>query len=283
MSEYKSFFKEVGGSEGTRCNYNTRLDTYGCGCLHNCNFCYARSLLEFRNLWNPANPSVADLKKIERKLNKIPAGSVLRLGGMTDCFQPCEQKHGVTYETLKMMFERGIHALIVTKSDLVASDKYMDVLDRDLAHIQVSVTSTSDEPNALGEVATKPSRRIAAIETLQDGGFDVAIRLSPLIPELVDVEKANEVKCDKAVVEFLRVNSWIRKWLDIDLSDYTLKSGGYLHMPLERKVEIVSCLDFKEITVCEDVDEHYEYWKRNVNSNPNDCCNLRIKGRKALF
>lgn len=50
MREYKSFYKQVGGNEGSLCRYNTRLDTYGCGCLHNCNFCYARSLLEFRGL-----------------------------------------------------------------------------------------------------------------------------------------------------------------------------------------------------------------------------------------
>ena len=33
---------------------------------------------------------------------------------------------------------------------------------------------------------------------------------------------------------------------------------------------------FKELTVCEDVDEHYEYWKNNINPNKEDCCNLRF-------
>ena len=30
--EFKSFYKEVEGNEGSKCNYNARLDTYGCGC-----------------------------------------------------------------------------------------------------------------------------------------------------------------------------------------------------------------------------------------------------------
>lgn len=30
--EYKSFYKTVGGNEGSLCRYNTRLDTYGRGC-----------------------------------------------------------------------------------------------------------------------------------------------------------------------------------------------------------------------------------------------------------
>ena len=33
------------------------------------------------------NPRVADIKKIERQINKIEPGSVVRLGGMTDCFR----------------------------------------------------------------------------------------------------------------------------------------------------------------------------------------------------
>ena len=60
--EFKSFCKTVGGNEGQKCYYPTRLDTYGCGCFHDCNYCYAKSLLSFRNLWNPLDPSVADIK-----------------------------------------------------------------------------------------------------------------------------------------------------------------------------------------------------------------------------
>ena len=70
IREFKSFFKEVGGNEGSLCNYTTRLDTYGCGCAHDCNYCYAKSLLDFRNLWDPKNPAVADIEKIRKKIRK---------------------------------------------------------------------------------------------------------------------------------------------------------------------------------------------------------------------
>lgn len=88
--EYKSFYKTVKGNEGGKCHYPTRLDTYGCGCQHDCSYCYAKSLLSFRNLWDNKNPSVADIEKIKKKISKINTGEVLRLGGMTDCFQPLE-------------------------------------------------------------------------------------------------------------------------------------------------------------------------------------------------
>lgn len=31
----------------------------------------------------------------------------------------------------------------------------------------------------------------------------------------------------------------------------------------------------KSFSVCEDVDEHWTYWKENINANKDDCCNLR--------
>ena len=101
--EFKSFFKTVKGGEGNKCYYPTRLDTYGCGCYHDCKYCYAKSLLEFRGLWDNENPSVADINKIERVIKRLPKGSIVRLGGMTDCFQPCELKYRVTYETIKLL------------------------------------------------------------------------------------------------------------------------------------------------------------------------------------
>ena len=126
------------------------------------------------------------------------------------------------------------------------------------------------------EKASRISERIAAVEKLQDLGFDVAVRLSPFIPEFIDFDKLNSINCDKIVVEFLRCNSFIRKTFPIDYSGYTVKSGNYRHLPLEKKKEFLSMITgFKEATVCEDEPEAYEYWRRYVNPDPEDCCNLR--------
>ena len=277
MKEFKSFFKTVGGNEGGKCGYPTRLDTYGCGCAHDCKYCYAKSLLNFRGLWNAEDPAVADIKKIRRKVRQI-AGcqTLIRLGGMTDCFQPAELKYRVTYETIKALNENRVPYLIVTKSPLVASDEYMDILDKKLAHIQITVTTTDDELSRTYEKAPLPSERIKAIEKLQENGFDVTLRLSPFIPEYIDYDRLNAVRCDKILIEFLRVNSWIQKWFDIDYSDWTVKQSGYRHLPLEKKKELLKNITgFAQITVCEDESEAYEYWKANVNHNPDDCCNLR--------
>ena len=275
-NEFKSFFKTVGGSEGNRCNYSTRLDTYGKGCQHDCSYCYAKSLLDFRKLWNPENPAVADIEKIKKKISKLGNYQTIRLGGMTDCFQPIEKIFRVTYETIKTLNEANIPYLIVTKSHIVADKEYLEILDKNLAHIQITVTSTDDALSKTYEKASVPSKRIKAIETLYENGYDVQLRLSPYIPKYVDLDVLNKVKCDKILVEFLRVNTWIKRWFDIDYSEYTIKQGGYMHLPLEKKKEYIKGITgFKEVTVCEDESEAYQYWKYNFNPNPDDCCNLR--------
>lgn len=195
---------------------------------------------------------------------------------MTDCFQPIEAKQHITYQTIQALNEYKIPYLIVTKSSMIADEKYIKILDKNLAHIQITVTTTDDNLSVKYEKAALPSQRINAIEKLQRLGFDVQLRLSPFIPNYIDFDVLNKVKCDKILVEFLRINSWIKKWFDIDYSEYTLKQNGYNHLPLEKKLEYLKGITgFKEMTVCEDVTEHYLFWKEHFNVNKMDCCNLR--------
>lgn len=284
MKEFKSFYKTVEGNEGQKCHYSTRLDTYGCGCFHDCKYCYAKSLLDFRELWHPDDPSVADINKIEKKIKTLKKGTVLRLGGMTDCFQPCEVKHKVTYKTIQLLNKYGIHYLIVTKSNLIASDEYIKILDKSLAHIQITVTNTDDKAALAYEQATLSSERINAIEKLSTNGFDVAIRVSPFIPEYIDFNILNKIKCKKVIVEFLRVNTFIRRTFDLDYSQYTHKEGGYYHLPLEMKKKLIRKINgFEQISVCEDCTEAYNYWKTHVNYNPSDCCNLSFDSKRTNY
>lgn len=275
MKEFGAVFKEVGGNEGDKCNYSTRLDTYGCGCQHDCKYCYAKSLLSFRNLWNAEQPSVADIDDLRRAIRKVKPGSIVRLGGMTDCFQPCELIHRNTYKTIKSLNKRRVGYLIVTKSHLVARPEYMAIYDRELAHFQITVTTLDDDLSLTYEKASVPSKRIEAIKTLQKAGFDVSIRLSPLIESYMDFSRLNSLGIDKCVVEFLRVNPWIQKWFNIDYSKYTVSQSGYKHLPLSEKKRIIQQIKIPSITVCEDVTEHYEYWREHFNPNKEDCCNLR--------
>lgn len=280
MKDFNSVSKTVGGNEGDKCNYPTRLDTYGCGCQHDCKYCYAKSLLEFRGLWNPKSPAVGNISDISKEIRKLPRGQVVRLGGMTDCFQPMERLYKNTYKAIKLLNRRRIPYLIITKSPIIVHEEYMGLMDKDLAHIQFTLTFTDDEQYMVSgiEKAPLPSKRIKAIEKLEENGFDTCIRLSPYIPEFIDVDVLNKIKCDKVLVEFLRVNHWIRKWMGdkCDLSGYTRTFHGYDHLPFEIKKELVERMGKTHtITVCDFEPEYLDYWKKEFNPNKDDCCNLR--------
>ena len=277
MEEFKSFLKTVSGNEGDKCRYNTRLDTYGCGCQHDCSYCYAKSLLSFRGLWDNAFPKEADIEKIRRVIKRLPKDKPVRLGGMTDCFMPLERSRQVTLRTIEALNESRVPYLIVTKSRLVGQSPWIDALDPALAHVQISVTCTDDEKAKTYEHASLPSKRIETIGRLRQRGVDVALRLSPFIPQYIDFDVLAKADTEKIIVEFLRVNHWIKQWFDIDYSEYTLRQSGYQHLPLEKTIEYLSMIKgFSQVSVCEDVTEHYEYWKTNVNANPDDCCNLSV-------
>lgn len=222
----------------TWCKYTTRLDTYGCGCQHDCSYCYAKSLLNFRGLWNSNSPKVADFLEIKNCISKIPRTEVVKLGGMTDCFMPIELKNRITYKTIQLLNHYRIHYLIVTKSEIVSNDEYMQIYDKRFAHFQITITSTNNETSKKIENASLPNKRISSIEKLYKNGFDVSIRLSPFIPEFIDLKIINSIKCNKILIEFLKVNHFIKKWFDIDYSKYSLKYGGYNHLELEEKKTI---------------------------------------------
>ena len=276
--QFKSFYKKGNRKVNTWCTWNDRLDPYGCGCAHDCSYCYAKSLLEFRGLWHPEAPTRASAYEIRHTLHRMKGkGKVLRIGGMTDPFQPAEREHRITYSLIKQLNAHRIPYLLVTKSDMVAEDYYTEVMDKSLAHIQITITTTDDALARTYEHAPAPSRRIAAVEKLQALGFDVQVRLSPFIPEYVDIDKINAIRCDKILIEFLKVSPRIKKWFNIDYSPYTLKCGGYEHLPLERKIELANLITgYRERSVGEFVPEHHDYFSQHYNANPNDCCNLKL-------
>ena len=277
--EYLGFLKTVEGNEGSKCYYPTRLDTYGCGCGHDCSYCYAKDMIiNMSGEWDPNHPKIADLWRIENRIKRgeLKAGDIVRLGGLTDCFQPAELKYRTTLETIKILNKYGIGYLIVTKSHLVANDEYLEVYDPELAHIQVTTTTFDKELCAKYEKASAPDKRVAAIEKLQALGYDTFFRLSPYIDGWVDFDKLNSVKCDKILIEFLRVNTTIARRFGCDPEAFPVGEAGYRHMSLEQKLEVLKKITgFKEVTVCDDCTEHYNYFRDHFNPNPHDCCNLR--------
>ena len=242
------------------------------GCVsHNC---YARYLLDFRGNWNNESPAIADRKEVLKTLDTIPEGSFLRLGGMTDPFQPIESQYHHTEWLIGELNDRNINYLIVTKGALVADCKE---ISPKLGHVQMSITHTHEPPIKDFEQASPWEDRLKAIETINDRGIDAQIRLSPMIPGFIDPDIILASKVDKVLVEFLRVNTFIKRNMRSQFKPWTEQSGAYYHLPLGKKITMLKpYFGKKRLTICEDHPEHYEYFLHNINANPADCCDLRI-------
>lgn len=183
-----------------QCLYAFEIDTYGRGCVHDCVYCYAKAQLTVHGYWNNPMPAPADISEIWKtfytvfetdKANKwrsvMEKRIPIRIGSMSDSFMFMDKKHGVTKEFLKILDHYNYPYIIFTRSDLVAHDEYIDVLNPELCSIQMSIASTNDKMNKLIEPGTPSAkRRLLALQKLSRNGFYTTVRLNPFFPIYAD-------------------------------------------------------------------------------------------------
>lgn len=183
-----------------QCLYAFEIDTYGRGCTHDCVYCYAKAELTVHGYWNKPFPMPVDVSDIWKTFytvfetdknskwrsvmeKRIP----LRIGSMSDSFMHMDQKYGVTKELLRILDYYKYPYLVFTRSDLVAHDDYMNLLNPDLCSVQMSISSTNDEMNKLIEKgAPSAKRRLKALQKLTQNGFWTTVRLNPFFPIYAD-------------------------------------------------------------------------------------------------
>jgi DNA repair photolyase len=177
------------------CSLPLRLDSYR-GCAFSCAYCFARARggnsPEKRII--PAHPSF-----LERAFERADDGSPsvvaqalrrrvpIHFGGMSDPFQPVEQRHRVTLAFLKTLLDRRYPTVISTKGELAANSNYRSLLgENPYTIVQISLVSTSDKRAKLIEPnATPPARLLRLMERLTEAGVTVTCRLQPYLSNVV--------------------------------------------------------------------------------------------------
>jgi DNA repair photolyase len=179
-----------------QCLYAFEIDTYGRGCAHDCAYCYAKAELTVHGMWNNPIPVPIDINDIRNtfytvfetdKRNKwrgpLERRVPLRIGSMTDSFMFSDRKYGVTKELLKILNHYQYPHIIFTRSDLVASDDYLKVMDPALTAVQMSISSINDDMNRTIEPgAPSAKRRLIALSKLSKAGFWTTVRINPMFP-----------------------------------------------------------------------------------------------------
>ncbi|MFO0739843.1 MAG: radical SAM protein [Labilithrix sp.] len=159
-------------------------------------------------------------------------GELVVFSGITDCYQPLENKLGITRGCLEVCAEYRNPVGVITKSPVIERD--IDVLQelgrKASAHVSVSVPFWDPAvAKALEPTVTTPERRMKIVETLAKAGIRVGVSVSPIVPGLNDehlgdvLERARDAGASHAFYVLLRLPGAVKA---------TFEEAMQKHLPL---------------------------------------------------
>ncbi|ATH09266.1 hypothetical protein BIY24_15340 [Halobacteriovorax marinus] len=187
-------------SDCSECYYGLQIDSYAEGCFHDCEYCWAKSDLSKKDMWNnpmplPINISefwelfyiVFETDKDHPLRSILEKRTPLRIGSLSDPFMTMDKKYGVTLEMLKILNHYEYPTVFLTRSHHVTEQRYLDILNPSLFSIQISLPSLNENfTKVLEPGAPPPIKRLEALKTLVDYGIWCTVRLNPLFPIYAD-------------------------------------------------------------------------------------------------
>jgi len=151
------------------------------GCDHNCTYCYATSYIPHFNNCRPKKNLIPRLQKEAQKLT----GQLISISNSSDPYPTIEKDLHLTRQSLKTLSQHPCSVQVITKSNLVTRDT--DILRAMNAVVAFTITTEDDDlAKELEPNASSPTRRIQAIEKLEQNNIPVCARIDPIIPFLND-------------------------------------------------------------------------------------------------
>jgi len=243
----KTFNPIAVSSKFAICGLPIRVDTYK-GCSHGCKYCFAnyRKIMEFKK-----GLQIGNIDCVRRKLQKtfsdrynsinfleylIRKGITWHCGGMSDPFQPIEEKLEITKNLVNLTNEYNISILFSTKG----YSTYGAAIRPDLHSFQLSFTSTEDRWDIEPNIAYFWNR-YEFYRQLKAQGFRVGIRVQPFIPNVTNAELVDVFKdADYFTIEGLKLvpqnkehKEYLLELLNLKQSMFTQK--GLLNLRIEHR------------------------------------------------
>ncbi|ADL04802.1 SPL family radical SAM protein [Lacrimispora saccharolytica] len=185
----KTIVTKTKGSQWFGIDYNMNIYK---GCCHGCIYCDSRSDCYKIQDFDRVRVKEDALRIIRDDLRRKVKTGVVGTGAMSDPYNPVEQELELTRHALELIDAYGFGAAVATKSALLMRD--MDILKGIMEHspiiCKVTVTTTDDglakkiEPHV-----SRPSERLALIESLRTNSIFAGILLMPVLPFLEDHEE----------------------------------------------------------------------------------------------
>ena len=156
------------------------------GCPHQCVYCYAEFMKRFSHHDEPWG-TFTDVKIRSTAKKPVPlAGLNVFFSSVTDCYNPLEEKYGLTRRLLQQVRPSGAKITILTKSALVLRD--MDLF-KTFSHITVGLSMNTQCDSFRKQTepyASSVLERLEALKTLHQNGIRTWLHVAPIFPELTD-------------------------------------------------------------------------------------------------
>jgi len=157
------------------------------GCLHSCLYCYAKYLCQWKQYGKWGTWVEVKINAPELVRGKFVKGEVF-MSTASDPYQFIEKEIELTKKVLTNM-NKNVKLSILTKSNLVLRD--VDLFKK-FKNISVGLTLNGFKgrlKKILEPFSPTHTQRVQALQQLSESKIDTFISISPIMPELVDVEQ----------------------------------------------------------------------------------------------
>lgn len=203
------------------CSTPLRLDPYN-KCQFACEYCFAATREGFGR---DSSMQLGNPRALRNRLLRIKKGKInsaldefinrripFQLGGMSDPFSKIEKKECITYQFIEVLNEFNYPFIISTKSSLVGTEKYVNILKKSNVYVRISLTVISEE------LRPKIDKGCDSISEILEGCINlikekipVSFRFQPIIPgfenetyKLIDI--AAKIGVKQITYEYLKVS-----------------------------------------------------------------------------
>ncbi len=197
------------------------------GCPHGCMYCYASFMKRFTGHTEEWGDFV-DVKRCTKKINlaKIK-GKTVFLSSVTDCYNPLEEKYGITRSILEELIQSDCFLSISTKSKLILRD--LDLL-KQIKNLTVSfsINTLDEEFQKDMDKGSSIKERLESLRVLHENGIHTVLFMSPIFPYITEWKEIIEEAKDY-VDEFWFENLNLRDKYKTSILDYINKKYPELY------------------------------------------------------
>ncbi|MGQ9570447.1 MAG: radical SAM protein [Thermodesulfovibrionales bacterium] len=216
--------------------YEYTLNPY-IGCEHRCIYCYARFMKRFtghQEAWGKFIDVKINAPELLIKEIKKKRPERVWVSGISDPYQPIEEKYELTKRCLEILIDNDWAVTIQTKSPLVLRD--IELLKKS-EKIEVCFTITTADENIkryFEPFAPSIEKRINALEILHSEGITTHVMIAPILPEAKALVKELRERVDFVIID--RMNYHYADWVYREHKiEWALSEGFFLHEAKELK------------------------------------------------